>query len=153
MNRWRKILSFVGPGYIIAVGYIDPGNWATNVAAGAVSGFNLLSIVLLSAVIGALLQGLVVRLATNSGLDLAQLIRQTFPRKYWFLVWDGGGNCHDFHGFGGIIGGGDCPEFAVPARLRHRNLGGGGGVAYHAGGGARAKKNGQRKLSPFWWRW
>ena len=87
MGWWRKTFSLIGPGYIVAVGYIDPGNWATNVAAGASAGYKLLFVVLLSAIIGAILQALVVRLAMSSGKDLASLIRQTFPAKFWLPVW------------------------------------------------------------------
>ena len=63
----RRILSLLGPGYVVAIGYIDPGNWATDIAAGARHGFALLSAVLIAGLVGIFLQALVVRLTAASG--------------------------------------------------------------------------------------
>ena len=69
---WRKALAFAGPGYLVAVGYMDPGNWATDLAGGARFGYTLLSVVLLSNLMAILLQALALRLGIVSGRDLAQ---------------------------------------------------------------------------------
>src|SRR6266705_1342723 len=72
---WRKMFAFAGPGYLVAVGYMDPGNWATDLAGGARYGYTLLSVILLSNLMAILLQALAVRLGIASGRDLAQACR------------------------------------------------------------------------------
>jgi manganese transport protein len=87
---WRKgFLSFVGPGYIVAVGYMDPGNWATSLGAGSAFGYSLLSVVLLSSVMAMLLQAAAVRLGITSGFDLAQTCRRHFGRRTNVVLWLG----------------------------------------------------------------
>lgn len=82
---WRRLLGFLGPGYLVAVGYMDPGNWATDVAGGAAYGYALLWIVLLSSVMAMFLQVMAARLGIASGLDLAQACRlHSSPRT---VVW------------------------------------------------------------------
>src|SRR5262252_11072883 len=76
----RRLLPVLGPAYVVAVGYIDPGNWATDVAAGARYGFALLSVVLAASLAAAFLQVLAVRLTLATGKDLARLIRERLPR-------------------------------------------------------------------------
>src|ERR1700743_3253025 len=77
---WRKLLAFLGPGYLVAVGYMDPGNWATSLAGGSRVGYALLAIALLSTLMAILLQALCARLGIASGRDLAQACRDAFPR-------------------------------------------------------------------------
>src|SRR5947208_16866136 len=77
---WRKAISFLGPGYLVAVGYMDPGNWATSLAGGAKFGYALLFIALLSNIMAIVLQSLCARLAVATGRDLAQACRDAFPR-------------------------------------------------------------------------
>src|SRR5881409_2968999 len=72
---WRKALAFAGPGYLVAVGYMDPGNWATDLAGGSRFGYALLSVILLSNLIAILLQGLASKLGIATGRDLAQACR------------------------------------------------------------------------------
>jgi manganese transport protein len=81
-NWWRK-LTFMGPGALVAVGYIDPGNWATDIAGGSYAGYALLSIVLFSSMIAMLLQIMSARLGIATGKDLAQLSREAWPRFAW----------------------------------------------------------------------
>src|SRR5216117_4247469 len=69
---WRKLLAFSGPGFLVAVGYMDPGNWATDLAGGAQFGYALLSVILLSNLMAILLQSLCARLGIVTGRDLAQ---------------------------------------------------------------------------------
>ncbi|HZH80078.1 MAG TPA: divalent metal cation transporter, partial [Gemmatimonadales bacterium] len=69
---WRKALAFAGPGYLVAVGYMDPGNWATDLAGGSRFGYSLLSVILLSNLMAILLQGLASKLGIVTGRDLAQ---------------------------------------------------------------------------------
>jgi manganese transport protein len=83
----RRLLPLLGPGYVVAVGYIDPGNWATDVAAGARYGFALLAVVLAASLAAAFLQVLAVRLTLATGKDLARLIRERLPRPLAFLCW------------------------------------------------------------------
>jgi manganese transport protein len=83
----RRLLPILGPGYVVAVGYIDPGNWATDVAAGARYGFALLAVVLGASVAAAFLQALSVRLTLATGTDLARLMRQRLPRPAWLACW------------------------------------------------------------------
>lgn len=84
---FRKLLAFVGPGYLIAVGYMDPGNWATAVAGGSAFGYALLSAALISSLMAILLQALAVRLGLGTGRDLAQLCRERFPTPVAMALW------------------------------------------------------------------
>lgn len=77
---WRKILSFLGPAYLIAVGYMDPGNWATDIAGGSQYGYKLIWVLLMSNLIALLLQSLSARLGIVKGLDLAQASKNAYPR-------------------------------------------------------------------------
>jgi manganese transport protein len=83
----RRLFALLGPGYVVAVGYMDPGNWATDLAAGARYGFALLSVVLIAGVVGAVLQAQAVRLTLATGQDLAGLIRARFPRPVALGLW------------------------------------------------------------------
>lgn len=84
---WRRLLAFAGPGYLVAVGYMDPGNWATDVAGGAQLGYLLLSVILLSSLMAMLLQALSARLGIASGLDLAQACRERYSPSTCRLLW------------------------------------------------------------------
>ena len=84
---WKKALAFAGPGYLVAVGYMDPGNWATDLAGGARFGYTLLSIILLSNLMAILLQGLSAKLGIVTGRDLAQACRDHYSRPVSFLLW------------------------------------------------------------------
>jgi manganese transport protein len=84
---WRRFLAFLGPGYLVAVGYMDPGNWATSLAGGAQFGYALLSVVLLSNFMAILLQALCARLAVATGRDLAQACRDAFPAYMAYPLW------------------------------------------------------------------
>src|SRR5947207_15556084 len=79
-SGWRKMLAFLGPGYLVAVGYMDPGNWATSLAGGAKFGYALLTVALMSNLMAILLQALCARLGIDSGRDLAQACRDALPR-------------------------------------------------------------------------
>ncbi|KAJ3323134.1 hypothetical protein HDV06_002146 [Boothiomyces sp. JEL0866] len=81
------LLGFVGPGFMVAVGYLDPGNWATDLAAGSQYGYLLLFIILLSNLMAVLLQSMCVRLGVVKGLDLAQLCRRVFPRWAYLILY------------------------------------------------------------------
>src|SRR5579863_7741908 len=84
---WRKLLAFLGPGYLVAVGYMDPGNWATSLAGGSKFGYALLTVALLSNVMAIILQSLCTRLGVGAGRDLAQACRDSFPRYVSFPLW------------------------------------------------------------------
>ncbi len=84
---WRKALAFAGPGYMVAVGYMDPGNWATDLAGGAQFGYALLSVILLSNLMAMLLQSLTVKLGVVAGRDLAQACRDHYSRPTSFVLW------------------------------------------------------------------
>ncbi|MDF5717902.1 MAG: Nramp family divalent metal transporter [Rhizonema sp. NSF051] len=84
---WRKLLAFAGPGYLVSVGYMDPGNWATDIAGGAQFGYTLLSVILLSNFIAILLQSLCVRLSVATELDLAKSCRNQFNQKVNIVLW------------------------------------------------------------------
>ena len=84
---FRRFLSFMGPGYLVAVGYMDPGNWATSLAGGAQFGYVLLSVALLSNIMAILLQSLCARLAIASRRDLAQACRDAFPAWLAYPLW------------------------------------------------------------------
>ncbi len=83
----RRLLAFAGPGYMISVGYMDPGNWATDLAGGSKYGYTLLSVVLVSSLLAVLLQALSVRLGIATGRDLAQACRDSYPRPVGILLW------------------------------------------------------------------
>jgi manganese transport protein len=84
---WRKAFAFAGPGYLVAVGYMDPGNWATDLAGGAKYGYTLLSVILLSNLMAILLQALAARLGIASGRDLAQACRDSYSRGTTIVLW------------------------------------------------------------------
>ena len=84
---WKRLAAFIGPGYLVAVGYMDPGNWATSLAGGSRYGYALLSIALLSNVMAILLQSLCARLAIASGRNLAQACRDAYPKPVAILLW------------------------------------------------------------------
>src|SRR4051812_46168436 len=84
---WRKLLTFLGPGYLVAVGYMDPGNWATSLAGGSKFGYALLTVALLSNLMAILLQALCARLGIGAGRDLAQACRDAFPRWASWPLW------------------------------------------------------------------
>ena len=87
-GHWlRRLLAFAGPGYLVSVGYMDPGNWATAIAGGSQFGYTLLFIVLLSNAMAILLQALAARLGIATGLDLAQACRAHYSRPVNFLLW------------------------------------------------------------------
>jgi len=83
----RKLLAFLGPGYLVAVGYMDPGNWATSLAGGARFGYALLTVALLSNVMAIVLQSLCTRLGVGAGRDLAQACRDSYPRWVSLPLW------------------------------------------------------------------
>ena len=84
---WRKCLAFAGPGFMVAVGYMDPGNWATDLAGGAQFGYTLLSVILISNLMAILLQHLCVKLGIATGRDLAQACRDHYPRPVVWFLW------------------------------------------------------------------
>lgn len=86
-SLWRKLLAFAGPGYLVAVGYMDPGNWATDLGGGSRFGYRLLSIVLLSSVMAMFLQALAAKLGIATGRDLAQACREHYSRPTSILLW------------------------------------------------------------------
>src|ERR1041384_1409847 len=86
-SAWRRATAFLGPGYLVAVGYMDPGNWATSLAGGAKFGYALLVVALLSNVMAILLQALCARLAIASGRDLAQACRDAYGKPVAVTLW------------------------------------------------------------------
>jgi len=87
-GHWfRRLLAFAGPGYLISVGYMDPGNWATDLAGGSRFGYTLLSVILISNLMAILLQALAARLGIATDRDLAQACRATYSRPVNFLLW------------------------------------------------------------------
>jgi manganese transport protein len=84
---WRRLLAFAGPGYLVSVGYMDPGNWATDLAGGSKFGYTLLSVILLSNLMAILLQALAARLGIATDRDLAQACRATYSRPVNFVLW------------------------------------------------------------------
>ena len=84
---WRRILAFFGPGYLVAVGYMDPGNWATSLAGGSKYGYLLLSVVLVSSLMAVILQSLAARLAVATSRDLAEICRDIFPKYTNYGLW------------------------------------------------------------------
>ena len=86
-GSWRRFAAFLGPGYMVAVGYMDPGNWATSLAGGSKFGYALLVVALVSNLMAIVLQSLCARLAIASGRDLAQACRDAFPRYISIPLW------------------------------------------------------------------
>ena len=84
---WRKLLAFSGPGFLVAVGYMDPGNWATDLAGGAKFGYTLLSVVLISNFMAILLQHLCIKLGVATGRDLAQACRDHYSAPTVWFLW------------------------------------------------------------------
>lgn len=84
---WRKMMAFVGPGLMVAVGYMDPGNWATDLAGGARFGYTLISVILISNFMAILLQHLSLKLGIVTGRDLAQACRDHYSRPVGFILW------------------------------------------------------------------
>ncbi|XAZ24274.1 Nramp family divalent metal transporter [Sinorhizobium sp. B11] len=86
-STWRRAAAFLGPGYMVAVGYMDPGNWATSLAGGSKFGYALLTVALLSNIMAIVLQSLCARLAIGSGRDLAQACRDAYPSYVAVPLW------------------------------------------------------------------
>ena len=84
---WRRVFAFLGPGYLVSVGYMDPGNWATSLAGGSKFGYTLLSIALMSNIMAILLQALCARLGFATGRDLAQACRNSFSKPVSYVLW------------------------------------------------------------------
>lgn len=84
---WRKLFAFSGPGYLVAVGYMDPGNWATGLAGGAAFGYQLLSVIVLANLAAMFLQVLAAKLGIVTGLDLAQACRHHYGRGTRLFLW------------------------------------------------------------------
>jgi len=84
---WKKLLAFAGPGYLVAVGYMDPGNWATDLAGGSKFNYALLSVILISSLMAMFLQYLALKLGIATGADLAQLCRQHYGKKASICLW------------------------------------------------------------------
>lgn len=86
-TSWRKFAAFAGPGYLVAVGYMDPGNWATDLAGGSQFGYTLLSVILLSNLMAIILQALAARLGIATGRDLAAACRDAYSRPVALSLW------------------------------------------------------------------
>src|ERR1700679_3639931 len=84
---WRRILAFIGPAYLVSVGYMDPGNWATDIAGGSAFGYRLIWVLFVSNLIALLLQSLSARLGIVRGLDLAQASKNAYPRVVNFCLY------------------------------------------------------------------
>src|SRR5215467_12863878 len=84
---WRKLMAFSGPGFLVAVGYMDPGNWATDLAGGARFGYSLLCVIMISNFMAILLQHLCIKLGIATGRDLAQACRDHYPRPVVWFLW------------------------------------------------------------------
>src|SRR5580700_11186608 len=87
MPVWRRLFAFAGPAYLVSVGYMDPGNWATDLEGGARFGYSLLWVLLMSNLLAILLQTLSARLGIATGRDLAQACRETYPRPVTVALW------------------------------------------------------------------
>jgi len=86
-GKWRKIAAFFGPAYLVSVGYMDPGNWATDLAGGSQFGYTLIWVLLMSNLMALLLQSLSARLGIVQGRDLAQCNREVYPRGVNFILY------------------------------------------------------------------
>lgn len=83
---WKRILAFIGPAYLVSIGYMDPGNWATDIAGGSHFGYALIWVLVMSNLIALLLQSLSARLGIVAGLDLAQASRMHYPKGVNFFL-------------------------------------------------------------------
>jgi manganese transport protein len=86
-NRWRRLFSFLGPAYLVSVGYMDPGNWATDLQGGSRFGYSLIWVLLMSNLMAILLQSLSARLGIVRGKDLAQANREAYPKYVNFILY------------------------------------------------------------------
>src|SRR3954464_13021651 len=86
-SRWRRFFAFSGPAYLVSVGYMDPGNWATDLEGGARFGYRLLWVLVMSNAMAILLQTLSARLGIVRGLDLAQACRVSYPKFVSMCLW------------------------------------------------------------------
>src|SRR5471030_2894130 len=84
---WRRLLGFLGPGFLISVGYMDPGNWATDIAGGSQFGYTLLSVIMISNLMAILLQHLSIKLGIATGRDLAQACRDHYSTPTVWFLW------------------------------------------------------------------
>src|SRR3989442_813729 len=87
VSFWKRMFAFAGPAYLVSVGYMDPGNWATDLEGGARFGYQLLWVLVMSNAMAVLLQTLSARLGIVSGRDLAQACRETYPRPVSAALW------------------------------------------------------------------
>src|SRR3954469_6229711 len=86
-TNWRRAFSFLGPAYLVSVGYMDPGNWATDLQGGSQFGYKLIWVLLMSNLMALLLQGLSARLGIVRGRDLAQANREAYPKAVNFVLY------------------------------------------------------------------
>ena len=84
---WRRLVGFLGPGFLISVGYMDPGNWATDIAGGSRFGYTLLFVIMASNLMAILLQSLSLKLGVATERDLAQLCHESYGPKVSFALW------------------------------------------------------------------
>src|SRR6201984_1215777 len=84
---WQRLLGFIGPGFLISVGYMDPGNWATDIAGGSRFGYTLLSVIMLSNLMAILLQSLSLKLGVATERDLPQLCHENYGPRVSFALW------------------------------------------------------------------
>ena len=96
-HYWRRLLGFLGPGFLISVGYMDPGNWATDIAGGSRFGYTLLFVIMASNLMAILLQSLSLKLGIATERDLAQMCHQSYGPRVSYALWIG-----------------HCPEPALP---------------------------------------
>src|SRR5437660_2735428 len=87
VSVWRRLFAFSGPAYLVSVGYMDPGNWATDLEGGARFGYQLLSVILISNLMAILLQHLALKLGVVTGRDLAQACRDHYSRPVAMVLW------------------------------------------------------------------
>src|SRR6266404_7666545 len=87
VSFWRRMFAFAGPAYLVSVGYMDPGNWATDLAGGAKFGYQLLWVLVMSNAMAVLLQTLSARLGIVRGRDLAQACREAYPKSVNLALW------------------------------------------------------------------
>src|SRR5512137_1866946 len=86
-SAFRRMLAFAGPAYLVSVGYMDPGNWATDLEGGARFGYQLIWVLLMSNLIAVLLQTFSARLGIVTGRDLAQACRENYPKPVGYALW------------------------------------------------------------------